>query len=110
MLRHTMLSWYSICGGLQVRGSVLGGRQDATLLLTDFPIALLQPVLRAMPGLQHAQPAVGLTGASPVLNDGVGWSDEPSSITPFRRWKIQMTTSTACHGDSWTSWPLGMPV
>ena len=46
---------------------MLGGRQDATLLLTDFPIALLQPVLRAMPGLQHAQPAVGLTGrASPT--------------------------------------------
>ena len=68
---------------LQVRGSVLGGRQDATLLLTDFPIALLQPVLRAMPGLQHAQPAVGLTGASPVLNNGLGWSDKPSSIPPF---------------------------
>ena len=53
--------------GLQVRGSVLGGRQDATLLLTDFPVALLQPVLRAMPGLQHAQPAVGLTGVAALV-------------------------------------------
>ena len=56
-------AWRMTCGCIgQVRGSLMGDRQDATLLLTDFPIALLQPVLRSMPGLQHTQPAVGLTG------------------------------------------------
>ena len=47
---------------LLVRGAVAGAKQDATLLLTDFPAALLQPVFRSLPGLQHAQPAAGLAG------------------------------------------------
>lgn len=44
---------------LIMRGSLLSARQDASLLLTDFPIALLDPLLRRSPALQHAQPAVG---------------------------------------------------
>ena len=44
---------------LLVRGNLLGARQKATLLLTDFPLAVLQPVYRAMPALRHAAPAVG---------------------------------------------------
>ena len=44
---------------LLLRGAVLGAKQDASLLLTDFPIALLDPLFRRMPALQHAQPAAG---------------------------------------------------
>ena len=47
---------------LLMRGAVLGAKQDASLLLTDFPIALLDPLFRGMPALQHAQPAVGRPG------------------------------------------------
>lgn len=38
---------------------MLGARQRASLLLSDFPVALLQPLFRAMPALEHAAPAVG---------------------------------------------------
>ena len=47
---------------LMMRGSLMGAKQDASLLLTDFPIALLDPLFRRMPALQHAQPAVGNPG------------------------------------------------
>ena len=36
--------------------------QDATVLLTDFPVALLQPIFRAMPALAHAAPAASAAG------------------------------------------------
>ena len=47
---------------LAVQGALLGARQDASVLLTDFPVALLQPVLRALPALEHAAPAVPPAG------------------------------------------------
>ena len=33
---------------LLVRGSLLGEHQDASLLLTDFPIATLRPIFRCV--------------------------------------------------------------
>ena len=42
---------------LLVRGALLGARQDASILVTDFPMAMLQPVFCNMPTLQHATPA-----------------------------------------------------
>ncbi len=35
------------------------------MLLTDFPVALLQPLFRAMPALAHAAPAASAAGARP---------------------------------------------
>lgn len=53
---------------LAARGQLLGARQDASFLLTDFPVAVLQPLLRALPALEHAAPAAGPTGArGPIL-------------------------------------------
>ena len=43
---------------LLVRGSLLGAAQDASIILTDFPVAVLQPLFRALPALEHATPAV----------------------------------------------------
>ena len=40
-------------------------KQEASLLPTDFPVALLQPAFRALPQLQHAQPAAGLQSEHP---------------------------------------------
>lgn len=37
---------------LTLRGSLLGPRQDANLLITDFPAAILHPLYRALPALQ----------------------------------------------------------
>lgn len=51
---------------LLVRGSLLGERQDATVLLTDFPVATLRPFFRAVPALEHTSPAVASASASPV--------------------------------------------
>ena len=34
----------------QVRGSLLGEHQDATVLLTDFPMATLRPIFRWVGG------------------------------------------------------------
>ncbi len=47
---------------LLVRGNLLGAAQDATIILTDFPVAILQPVFRALPALEHAAPAVAASG------------------------------------------------
>lgn len=44
---------------LLIRGKLLNEAQDASVLLTDFPVALLQPLFRSMPALQHAAPAAG---------------------------------------------------
>lgn len=51
---------------LLVRGSLLGERQDATVLLTDFPVATLRPFFRAVPALEHTSPAVAAASSSPV--------------------------------------------
>ncbi|CAL8466123.1 g5659 [Coccomyxa elongata] len=47
---------------LLVRGSLLGAAQDASIILTDFPVAVLQPFFRALPALEHAMPAVAASG------------------------------------------------
>lgn len=43
---------------LLIRGDLLGPKQDATVVLNDFPAALLSPIYRAVPALQNAVPAV----------------------------------------------------
>jgi hypothetical protein len=48
-----------------VKGSLLGAQQDAVMKLDDFPMAMLQPIFRAVPALQHAAPAVAAPGSSP---------------------------------------------
>jgi hypothetical protein len=49
---------------LLVRGTLGGaGAQDATVLLTDFPVARLRPLFRAAPALRRAAPAAA--GAPP---------------------------------------------
>jgi hypothetical protein len=58
----------SNCAGeakLAVKGDLLGSRQDAVMKLDDFPMAMLQPIFRAVPALQHAAPAVAAPGSSP---------------------------------------------
>ena len=52
---------------LLVRGNLLGAAQDASIILTDFPVAILQPVLRALPALEHAAPAVAASGETCCL-------------------------------------------
>ena len=47
---------------LLVRGNLLGAAQDASIILTDFPVAILQPMFRALPALEHAAPAVAASG------------------------------------------------
>ncbi len=47
---------------LLLRGRLLGAAQDASLILTDFPVATLQPLLRALPALQHVAPAASAAG------------------------------------------------
>ena len=44
---------------LMVRGKLLTPDQNASILLSDFPVALLQPLFRSMPALEHAAPAAG---------------------------------------------------
>jgi hypothetical protein len=51
---------------LLVRGSLLSDHQDASVLLTDFPLATLRPLFRAVPALQHAAPAVSPAVPEPV--------------------------------------------
>ena len=53
---------------LLVRGSLLGEHQDATVLLTDFPMATLRPLFRAVPALAHAAPAVSAQRPLPVAS------------------------------------------
>lgn len=47
---------------LLVQGNLLGAAQDASIILTDFPVAILQPMFRALPALEHAAPAVAASG------------------------------------------------
>lgn len=42
---------------LLIRGKLLTADQDASILVTDFPLALLHPVFSSMPALQNAPPA-----------------------------------------------------
>lgn len=51
---------------LLVRGSLLNDHQDASILLTDFPVATLRPIFRAIPALQNAAPAVSAKDPDPV--------------------------------------------
>ena len=51
---------------LLVRGSFLNDNQDATLLLTDFPVTTLRPVFEAVPALQHTAPAVSAHAPEPT--------------------------------------------
>ena len=53
---------------LLVRGSFLNENQDATLLLTDFPVNTLRPVFQAIPALQHAAPAVSARAPEPTAS------------------------------------------
>ena len=53
---------------LLIRGSLLNENQDATILLTDFPVSTLQPVFRAIPALQHATPAVSAQAPDPIAS------------------------------------------
>jgi hypothetical protein len=53
---------------LLVRGSFFNENQDATLLLTDFPVSSLQPVFQAIPALQHASPAVSAHAPDPIAS------------------------------------------
>lgn len=46
---------------LLIRGKLLSAEQNASVLLTDFPVAVLQPLFRSMPALQNAPPAAGTT-------------------------------------------------
>ncbi len=50
-----------------VQGRLLGQSQDATVLLSDFPMATLQPIFRAVPALQNAAPAVTAGGPGAAL-------------------------------------------
>lgn len=43
---------------LLLQGSLFGERQDATLRISDFPVATLRPLFRAVPALARAVPAV----------------------------------------------------
>lgn len=44
---------------LLIEGKLLTADQDTSILLTDFPIALLHPLFKSVPALQNAAPAVG---------------------------------------------------
>ncbi|KAL6785562.1 hypothetical protein ACKKBF_B00775 [Auxenochlorella protothecoides x Auxenochlorella symbiontica] len=57
---------------LLVRGGLLGAAQDASLLLTDFPVATLRPLFRGVPALRHAVPA-----APPAPGAGGGGAAPP---------------------------------
>ena len=53
---------------LLVRGSFLNDNQDATLLLTDFPVNTLRPIFQAVPALQHTAPAVSAHAPEPTAS------------------------------------------
>ena len=61
-----------------VQGRLLGQSQDATVLLSDFPMATLQPIFRAVPALQNAAPAVTAGGPGAAL-----FGPNASSSNPF---------------------------
>ena len=44
---------------LLIQGKLLTADQNTSVLLTDFPVALLEPLFKSMPALRNAAPAVG---------------------------------------------------
>lgn len=52
---------------LLIEGKLLTPDQDTSILLTDFPIALLDPIFRTVPALQNAAPAAGEISLSSLL-------------------------------------------
>ena len=44
---------------LLIEGKLLTPDQNTSILLTDFPIALLHPLFKSVPALQNAAPAAG---------------------------------------------------
>lgn len=60
----------------------MGAEQDARVLVTDFPMAMLQPIFRAVPALQHAEPAVTAGGAPPPVGPAAAFLN--SLTQPFR--------------------------
>jgi len=57
---------------LLLRGTLLGPAQDARILLADFPVATLTPLLRAaFPLLRHAAPAGGDAGGAGSIFGGL---------------------------------------
>lgn len=53
---------------LLIRGSLLNDNQDASLLLTDFPVSTLQPIFQAIPALRNASPAVPARDPEPLAS------------------------------------------
>lgn len=67
---------------LVIQGDLLGTEQNARVLVTDFPMAMLQPIFRAVPALQHAAPAVTTSGPPPPVNPAAALLN--SLTQPFR--------------------------
>ncbi|KAL0030394.1 hypothetical protein WJX79_000988 [Trebouxia sp. C0005] len=74
---------------LLLRGGLLGPHQNATLMLTDFPVALLQPLFRAVPALEHAAPAVGTS------SEGLGLGASPGA--PFHGLNMAFSRTGRAH-------------
>ena len=53
---------------LTIHGSLLCEQQNAKVRLTDFPLATLRPLFRAVPALQRAAPAVPAQAPPPVAS------------------------------------------
>jgi hypothetical protein len=51
---------------LLVRGSLLNDNQNATVLITDFPMVKLNPLFRAIPALKHTAPAAAPKDPEPI--------------------------------------------
>ncbi|KAL3160063.1 hypothetical protein ABBQ38_009778 [Trebouxia sp. C0009 RCD-2024] len=75
---------------LLLRGGLLGPHQNATLMLTDFPVVLLQPLFRAIPALEHAAPAAG------TLSEGVGVGG-PMGGAPFHGLNMAFARTGRAH-------------
>eukprot|EP00884_Botryococcus_braunii_P001434 jgi/Botrbrau1/11291/Bobra.0038s0057.1 len=78
---------------LAMQGSLLGARQDASLLVTDFPVALLRPLFRSLPALDHVPPALPPGGGGTAMTSSSLWrvirrnhlaSDNLTSSSPIR--------------------------
>lgn len=52
---------------LLIEGKLLTPDQNTSIMLTDFPIALLQPLFKSVPALQNAAPAIGKISSSEIL-------------------------------------------
>ncbi|KAL0047976.1 hypothetical protein WJX82_004829 [Trebouxia sp. C0006] len=74
---------------LLLRGGLLGPHQNATLMLTDFPVALLQPLFRAVPALEHAAPAVSTS------SEGLGLGASPGA--PFHGLNMAFSRTGRAH-------------